>query len=92
MLLCGHALFYFFYSIVAMIALEKTRHTVQGGGGGEVGTIEVVDLCVETNSTLERTFVLSVIIIRTSANTTKNSKYIHVYIASNVPSSLPFIL
>jgi hypothetical protein len=77
---------------MAMIALEKTRHTVQGGGGGEVGTIEVVDLCVETNSTLERTFVLSVIITRTSANTTKNSKYIHVYIASNVPSSLPFIL
>ena len=62
--------------IVAVIALEKTKHTVESKGDGEEGTIEVVNVCVETNSTLERTFVLPVIIRRSSANTT-NSEYIY---------------
>ena len=51
---------------MAVIALEKTTHTVESKAIGEKGTIEVVNVCVETNSTLERPFELPLFINRSS--------------------------
>ena len=71
---------------MAIIELEKMRYTIQNAEGKQ-GTIEVVDVCIVTNSTLERSFLLSIVLDRSSA---KNSKYIflsHSHLAFTLVTS-----